>query len=66
MDDKNKVSARYVIINPLLDLPMKATPSGMSLENVTFATKKELTEFVEKHWDSPVFMTDGKDLELPD
>ena len=49
-------------MNPLTGRPMKQTPAGMSLENVTFTTKEELVGFVGEHWENPVFMTDGKDL----
>ncbi|MCX7110281.1 MAG: hypothetical protein NTX45_09160 [Proteobacteria bacterium] len=40
MSDQQKISAGFVIMNPLTGHPMKQTPSGMSLENVTFSTKE--------------------------
>ncbi|MBM4837404.1 hypothetical protein HYO57_22625 [Vibrio parahaemolyticus] len=66
MNDKDQKSTEYVIMNPLLGKPMEKTPCGKSLKNVTFKTKQELQEFVDKHWSNPVYMTDGKDLELPE
>ncbi len=66
MSDQQKISAGFVIMNPFTGLPMKETPSGMSLENVTFSTKEELLKFVDEHWKNPVFMVDGKDLLPPE
>jgi hypothetical protein len=65
MAGKEQVSAGFVIMNPLTGRPMEKTPGGMSLEGVTFTSKDELLKFVEQHWNNPVFMTDGQDLELP-
>jgi hypothetical protein len=65
MSDQQKISAGFVIMNPLTGHPRKQTPSGMSLENVTFSTKEELVKFVNEHWANPVFMADGKDLLSP-
>jgi len=65
MSDQQKISAGFVIMNPLTGRPMKQTPSGMSLENVTFSTKEDLVKFVDEHWENPVFMADGKDLLSP-
>lgn len=65
MSDQQKISAGFVIVNPLTGRPMKQTPLGMSLENVTFSTKEELVKFVDEHWENPVFMADGKGLPSP-
>ena len=65
MSDQQKISAGFVIMNPLTRRPIKQTPSGMSLENVTFSTKEELVKFVDEHWENPVFMADGEDLLSP-
>jgi hypothetical protein len=65
MSDQQKISAGFVIMNPLTGCPMKQTPSGISLENVTFSTIEELVKFVNEHWKNPVFMADGKDLLSP-
>lgn len=66
MSNQEKISAGFVIMNPLTGRPMKQTPQGMSLEGITFSTKKELLKFVDQHWKNPVFMTDGKDLLPPE
>lgn len=65
MSDQQKISAGFVIMNPLTGRSMKQTPSGMSLKNVTFSTKEELVKFVDEHWENPAFMADGKDLQSP-
>jgi hypothetical protein len=66
MNDKQEISTGFVIMNPFTGRPMKETPSGMSLENVSFATKEDLVKFAREHWGNPVFMTDGQDLLLPE
>ena len=66
MSYPEKISAGFVIMNPLTGDRMKQTPTGISLEGVIFPTKKDLVEFVEKHWENPVFMEDGQDLLPPD
>ena len=65
MSDQQKISAGFVIMNPLTGHQMNQTPSGMLLKNVTFSTKEELVKFVDEHWENPEFMTDGKDLLPP-
>jgi hypothetical protein len=65
MSDQQKISAGFVIMNPLTGRPMRQTPSGIPLENVTFSTKEELVKFVNEHWKNPVFMADGEDLLSP-
>lgn len=65
MSNKEIASEGFVIMNPLTGRPMKKTPSGIPLKDVTFKTKEELNKFVTQHWENPVFMTDGKNLESP-
>ncbi|MGP9798997.1 hypothetical protein ACT3UJ_16760 [Halomonas sp. 86] len=65
MSNKEIAPEGFVIMNPLTGRPMEKTPSGIPLKDVTFKTKEELNKFVEQHWENPVFMTDGKNLELP-
>lgn len=65
MSEQQKISASFTIMNPLTGRRMEKTPSGMSLENITFSTKEELVKFVNEHWENPVFMADGKDLLSP-
>lgn len=60
MSDQQKISTGFVIMNPITGLPMKRTPSGISLENIIFSTKEELVKFVDEHWENPVFLADGK------
>lgn len=65
MSDQKK-SAQFVIMNPLTGRPIKKTPSGMSLEGVTFSSKEELRKFVDEHIGDVVFMTNGKELLPPE
>jgi hypothetical protein len=48
-------SASFVITHGLTGKPIAETPTGISLKDKTFATKKELEQFVAEHWTDAVF-----------
>lgn len=66
MEADEKLSAGFVIMNPLTGRPVEKTPRGMSLKDVVFRSKDELNAFVKEHWNNPVFLTDGDELLLPE
>ncbi|MBX3713020.1 MAG: hypothetical protein KF800_13755 [Lysobacter sp.] len=66
MEEDEKLSAGFVIMNPLTGRPVEKTPGGMPLKDVVFQSKEELNSFVKEHWNNPVILTDGDDLLLPE
>lgn len=42
-----------ILTNPFTGTPLKQAPDGTSLEGVSFKTRAELDEFVNRHWDQP-------------
>lgn len=66
MTKKNEnETAGFVITNPLTGKPVRETPDGVSIEGKVFATKKDLVDFVDKHWDNAVFLSDGNHFPPP-